>query len=168
VSYGLVCDVIDGLAERRALVVSPDLKVLMKHYTDMLRRHIVGDSEIARLSRQIYYKDKRALDLIYDHRLDALAEVKNVVGDLIKAEPSFEMDSIIKNKTRFAFLEWDQPALLTAKGWTRSNRIVLFEFWYYPDDLRLFPFIGPGPEEIRRKLFDVVESHPDTFSGPDS
>ena len=45
VGYGLVCDVIDGLAEGMASIVSPDLKVLMTHYTDMLRRNVLGDSQ---------------------------------------------------------------------------------------------------------------------------
>jgi hypothetical protein len=165
VDYGIVCEVLDGLVASRASVINPDVKSLLNHYTEMLRRHIVGDSEVARLARQIYHRHKRALDLIYEHRLGALAEIKEVVEGLIEAEPGFEVYSIVKNKTRFALLEWDQPGLLTAKGWSKSNRILLFEFWYYPDDLRLYLFIGPGPDEIRQKLFERVDSHPEVFRG---
>ena len=68
VDYRAVCEILDGLAESRASVTEPDLRVLITHYTEMLRRHIVGDSEIARLSQQIYQKHKRAIDLIYEHR----------------------------------------------------------------------------------------------------
>ena len=64
VNYQTVCEILDELAESRASVIEPDAKVLMKHYTEMLRRHIVGDSEIARLSQQIYQKHSRAIDLI--------------------------------------------------------------------------------------------------------
>ena len=64
VGYGTVCEVIDGLAESRTSVVNLDVKTLMTHYTEMLRRHIVGDSEIAKLARQIYKKHEGALDLI--------------------------------------------------------------------------------------------------------
>lgn len=68
VDYQTVCEVLDELAESRASVMEPDAAVLITHYTEMLRRHIVGDSEIARLSRQIYQKHQRAIDLIYQHR----------------------------------------------------------------------------------------------------
>lgn len=54
VDYRMVCEILDELAESRVSVIEPDAKTLIKHYTEMLRRHIVGDSEIAKLSRQIY------------------------------------------------------------------------------------------------------------------
>jgi hypothetical protein len=123
----------------------------------------VGDSEIARLCRQIYHKHRRALDLIYDHRSDPVAEVKSLVEGLVEDDPRFELDSTLKNKTRFAVLEWDKPALLMAEGWSRSKRILLFEFWYYPSGLWLMLFVGPGPDETRQRLVDMVTTHPDIF-----
>ena len=42
VSYGSVCEVIEGLVERRASMLGPDVRTVMVHYTQMLRRYIVG------------------------------------------------------------------------------------------------------------------------------
>ena len=88
VDYGVVCEVIDGVAESRAAVVNPDVKTLMFHYTEMLRRQIVEDSRVAELCRQIYQKHKRALDLIYEHRPDVQAEIRNLLEVLIEGGPS--------------------------------------------------------------------------------
>ena len=166
VNYGSVCEVIDSLAENRASVLKPDLKSLMTHYTDMLRRNIVGDSEIARLSRQIYQKHKRALDIIYQHLPNVQTELQSVISSLIDEEPEVELDDSYKSKIRFAVPRWDTPALLSAKGWTSSRRTLLFEFWNYPESLELKLYIGPAPEETRAKLLDLAHAHPEVFSVP--
>lgn len=166
VNYGSVCEVIDGLAENRASVLKPDVKTLMIHYTDMLRRNIVGDSEIARLSRQIYQKHKRALDIIYEHLPDVQTELQSVISSLIHEEPDVELDDSSKSKIRFAVPAWDTPELLSAQGWTSSGRILLFEFQNYPESLELKLYIGPAPSEIRTELLDLARAHPDVFSVP--
>lgn len=163
VDYGSICDVMGGLAESRVAVASPDLKTLIAHYTEMLRRRIVGDSEIARLCQQIYKKHRQALDLIYEHRPDNQALIKDLLEALIKDEPGLKLDGGGKTKPRFAIQEWDTPALLTGSGWTRSGRILMFEFWNYPDGLWLLLLIGPGSDETRQKLFDMVRANPDVF-----
>jgi hypothetical protein len=165
-NYGSVCEVIDGLAENRASLLKPDVKTLMTHYTDMLRRNIVGDSEIARLSRQIYQKHKRALDIIYEHLPDVQTELQSVISSLIDEEPEVELDDSYKSKIRFGVPSWDTPALLSAQEWTSSRRTLLFEFWNYPGSLELKLYIGPAPDEIRTKLLDMAHAHPDVFSVP--
>lgn len=166
--YGLVCEILDSLAQSRASVENVDLQTLVSHYTQMLRRNIVGDSEIARLCRQIYLKHQRALDLIYEHRPDIVLQVKTTIEKIIREEPSFVLEGGGKNKTRFAVVDWDRPPLLTASGWTKSRRILMFEFWHYDDGLWLLLIIGPGSEEARQKLFGMSRSAPDTFEVPES
>ncbi len=163
VDYGSICDVLDNIAESRVSVTSPDLKTLIAHYTEMLRRHIVGDSEIARLCQQIYRKHQRALDLIYEHRPDNQALTKDLLEALIKDEPGLKLDGGGKTKPRFAIQEWDTSALLTGSGWTKSGRILMFEFWNYPDGLWLSLLVGPGSDETRQKLFNMVRANPDVF-----
>lgn len=70
VSYGAVCAVLEGRAKSRASTLGADVLTTIVHYTQMLRRHIVGDSDIAELCRRIYQRHRRALDLIYEHRPD--------------------------------------------------------------------------------------------------
>lgn len=165
-SYGLVCEVLDSLADSQLSVLNTDLQILITHYTGMLRRHIVGDSEIARLSRQIYRKHQRAIDLIYEHRPDIQAEIRAILDDLINNDPELQRDSGGKNIIRFVVQGWDTPTLLTSEGWTRSKRILMFEFWSNPNNLTLGLVVGPGSEESREKLFSVARSNPDAFEEP--
>jgi len=73
--YGLVADAVEAVAASREPSLDPALYQLMIHYTRMLRRHIVTDSETADLCRRIYQKHQRALDLIFEHRPDRLARI---------------------------------------------------------------------------------------------
>lgn len=154
--YGPICEVLDTLAESQASVANAELQMLVTHYTQMLRRHIVGDSDIAKLCRQIYQKHKQALDLIYEHRPDPQADVRDLLVDLIKKTPKLVLETRGKQWLRFAFSEWDTPLLMSGSGWTSSGRMLLFEFDNGPDHLQLVLCIGPGPVEIRKKLFDIA------------
>lgn len=78
-SYGTICEDLDPLSQSQVSVQNPDLKVSITHYTDMLRSHIVGDSEIAKLAQQIYRKHQRAIDLIYEHRPDPQRATRDVL-----------------------------------------------------------------------------------------
>ncbi|MGI8911979.1 MAG: PD-(D/E)XK nuclease family protein [Rubrobacteraceae bacterium] len=103
VDYRAVCEILDGLAKSRASVTEPDLRVLITHYTEMLRRHIVGDSEIARLSQQIYQKHQRAIDLIYEHRFAQREAIRKLLTKLIKEAPDLSYNT---RYTHYPAGEW--------------------------------------------------------------
>jgi PD-(D/E)XK nuclease superfamily len=168
VGYGLICDVIDGLAEGRASIVSPELKVLLIHYTEMLRRHIVGDSKIARLCRQIYQEHQRAIDLIVEHRFSTQESIRDVLLTLIRKTPGLIYEGRWANYPKeeyinFGVQEWEVPTLRVAKGWTRSNHILLFAVCNWPDNISLMLQIGPGDEETRQKLLAMARTNQAVF-----
>jgi len=158
VDYGLVCEVMDGLAEDRASVVNPDLKTLMAHYTDMMRRHILADSDVARLSRQIYQKHKRALDLIYEHRPDPRGAIYDLLMQLISNTKSV----IYKGKYQRTYLyfcpeEWDGP--------NPDHDLLLFVFHNHPGELSLFlEVVGWRDERLRRRLFETARRDGSPFN----
>jgi hypothetical protein len=136
VGYGLVCEVMDGLAGSQASVVNPDVKTLMTHYTEMLRRHVVGDSEIAKLCHQIYQKHKRALDLIYEHRPDPQGATRDLLVDLIRNTAGLTYKGRFRNTYMYFYpKEWDVPALHIGND---SHGFLRFVFHNYSDELVLF------------------------------
>jgi len=157
VDYRTVCEILDELAESRASVIEPDAKVLIEHYTEMLRRHIVGDSEIARLSRQIYQKHKRAIDLIIEHRYESQETVREQLRQLcnflIDEQQNFVLAHNGKNKIGFDVQHWNVP-----------ETIFKFEFWNYPESLELKLFIGPGSKKVRQGLFQMVRNNSEVFA----
>ncbi|HEY7416671.1 MAG TPA: PD-(D/E)XK nuclease family protein [Ktedonobacteraceae bacterium] len=161
VDYGMICQLLEGLAQSRASTLGPDVLTVITHYTQMLRRHIVAESEIAELCRRIYQKHKAALDLIYEHRPDQQAIIRDLLRSLITKTPGLVMDVSLKQYIRFAPQEWDVPTLRAGSGWTTSGRILLLQFNNYPDSLELILYIGPGPQEILTGLLALGDAkHP--------
>lgn len=158
-SYTTVCEIVERIVETRSSTLGADVKTLMVHYTQMLRRHIVSESEIADLCRRIYRKHQRALDLIYEYRLDKQTEIRELLEGIVRETPSLLLDHCSKSYVRFVPRAWDVHTLNSGTGWTRSGRILLFEFVNTADYLKLYLWIGPGPEHIRQKLLDMALAH---------
>jgi len=154
--YDQIATVIEGLVASRFSTLGPDIRTLMSHYAQMLRRHIVAESEIADLCRRIYRKHAQAIELIVEHRPDQQASLREFLEQLIKAQPELISDHSTKNYVRFALKSWDTPTLQAGQGWTRSGRMFLFEFQNYPKSLNLKLIIGPGPLETREKLLQIA------------
>jgi len=163
VDYGLVCEVIDGLAESRASVVSQDLRVLMAHYTDMMRRNVLSDSDVARLSRQIYQKHKRALDLIYEHRPNPQGEIGDLLARLISDTAGVvRRGRSIKPYLFFRLSGWEAPGALNA-GKERMG-FVRFVFVNHPDSLVLCLQTSPGDKGIRRRFYEMGHKDESLFN----
>jgi hypothetical protein len=162
--YGLVADAVEAVAESRRPVLDSAMYELMVHYARMLRRHIVTDSEIADLCRRIYHRHQRALDLIFEHRPDQLAEVQAILLDLIRSRNELILDSASKQLVRFGHEAWE--GLAKSEGWTRSGRMLLFEIDNYPDRLGVTLWVGPGPTDARQRLITVAAAHQPPFRVP--
>jgi hypothetical protein len=163
ISYNLICELVETLVESRKSTLGPDVLTLLTHYTQMLRRHIVSESEIAILCRRIYRKHQRAIDLIYEYRPDLQEEIKELLEDVISNESRVILDHGSKTYIRFSPVEWETPVLLAGKGWTASGRMLLFQFANRPNHLNLHLVLGPGPLETRQKIFEIAQTHKPPF-----
>jgi hypothetical protein len=163
IDYLTISDVLVQLIELRASTIGSDIRVLINHYLQMLRRHIVSESEIQELCRKIYRKHQRAIDLIYEYRPDQQEAVRDILERLIGSEPGLDLDHSSKSYIRFGIKEWDVPSLLQGEGWTRSKRLLLFQFNNYENKLSLFLVIGPGPTETRQKILDIAHANQPPF-----
>jgi len=64
-SYSTIADIIEKICEERQSSLSPEIKISMRHYGDLIRRHLMSESDIAELCRKIYKQHRQAIDLIY-------------------------------------------------------------------------------------------------------
>jgi len=167
-SYGDIADLVDTVRETHESTLGADISTLMRHYTAMLRRHIVSDSEIAELCRRIYRRHKQALDLIFEYRPDLQWDIAEFLKGLVEEhrDAGLVLDHATKRHIRFALTEWDDvPALRSGQGWTPSGRLLLFEFENKPNRLTLYLIIGPGPDALRQTLHATALRHPKIFRG---
>jgi hypothetical protein len=164
VDYGLVCAIVEATAEGRRGAIDPAMHTLLAHYTRMLRREVVSDSEIAALCRRIYAKHQRALDLIFAHRPSIQDDLSRLLTALVEAEPDLVLDGATRGSVRFGHRAWETAAMKVGEGWTASGRIMLFEFGNRPQRLDLALYVGPGPGEIRQRLIETARRHGPPFA----
>lgn len=155
VSYRLVCDVIDGLAEDLSSVVDPNLKVALEQYSDLLRRNVLTDSDVAKLCRTIYQDHKRALDLIFAHRPNPQSEIGELLLRLIDDSGRVVPKRRVKKPYIYFYpTEWG----ISPYG------PLDFVFHNLPNTLELFLEVGWKNEEARRRLFDVARMNESLFN----
>lgn len=168
VSYSEIVDLTDAVREARESTVGAEVQTLMTHYTTMLRRYVVTESEIADLCRKLYREHRQALDLIYEHRPDLQYELFEMLQALVKEAASARdlvLDHSTKSAVRFAVEEWDRYApQLAGEGWVPSDRVLLFEFANAADRLSLKLIIGPGPQPLRKELHRMLKGWPKLFN----
>lgn len=165
VDYGLICQLLESLVQSRASTLGPDVLTVITHYTQMLRRHIMAESEIAELCRSIYQKHKAALDLIYKHIPGQRAIIRNVLQGIITGTPELTLiDTSKRNDVDFVPQEWDVPVALAEPVSKRLREVLVFVFVNEPNRLRLVLTVGPEPQETRQRLLDMARSKQPPFN----
>ncbi|MGB3291850.1 MAG: hypothetical protein WBB01_02530 [Phormidesmis sp.] len=163
-SYASIADILEKLCEKQKSNISDDIYISIRHYIDLIRRHIMSESDIAQLCRQIYKQHRQAIDLIYEHRPDFRSSIEEMLGNLIEAyseSMNLERDDSTQLWIRFAPKKWDSLAFQkTCSGWTSSKRILLFEFWNEPQRLELKLVVGPGDIQVKKKICEKLRGLP--------
>lgn len=166
ISYTSIADLIERIQQSQSTVMGGDANTMLRHYVIMLRRHIVSDSNIADLCRQIYRQHKGAIDLIIEHIPDLRQGIADYLMELIDNTAGTVRDQSVKTYIRFIPHSWDNiAALKRGEGWTSSGRILLFELHNAPDSLSVGLVVGPGPVAIRETLFDYAQRNSRDFQG---
>lgn len=168
-SYQDIYEVLISILKESEGNIGQDIYILLKHYVEMINRHFMSDNEIAALSKKIYLRHKRALDIIFEHKPDVLTETNNFITDYLEKKSNLDVvvDYCSKSYIRFSLKRWDQvDGQMTGDGqWTKSNRVLLFEVVNSLYGITLKLIIGPGLKEFREDLFKAVSSEAKTFKG---
>lgn len=165
IDYVLIAEVVRRFVEARSSTIGPDVRTFLRHYEQMLRRHIVSDSEIAELCRKLYRKHRHAFDLIFQHRPDGVqGVVRDLIEKLVQEHGDLVLDDCTRAYVRFAPKQWDLPRL-KGSGWTKTGRMLLFEFNIGTEMVVLKLLLGPGPTEVRERLFRFAQTKPALFKG---
>lgn len=162
--YSLVLGILEHIIEYREDSMSDNLLNIMNQYKIILRRYIVGNSEIEEICRGIYKKHKKALDLIFEYKPDANQEISKFIQDKIKSNSNLVLDNSSKSYIRFTTESLDLKVPNLGKGWSNSKRILLFEFQNRENKLQLCLIIGPGDLNTRENLRDIARGKLKLFS----
>jgi hypothetical protein len=161
-SYATIADIIEQSCEERRASLSLDIEVSMRHYIDLLRRHIVPDPELVKLCQKIYRQHRQAIDLIYEHRPDMRSDLEVYLTQIIQKSTesqNLEWDSTYGRWIRFVPKEWDDLAFQkTCNQWSASKRLLMFEFWNDPKSLELRLVIGPGEAKFKQPIYQTLQN----------
>ena len=161
INYGDVAGVVGNGLKKRQSQLDGDVKLFIQQYLDMVRRHIVENSEIQELSRRIYKNHRRALDLIIEHRPDRASEVAQIVQDFVKSRN--DLIPISLSKTYIKFLPESMNLSLLRHG---GSFLIA---WLLENKNRKVRFrleLQPGPPITRQQIYKRAEKLPHVFGKP--
>ena len=160
-----ILPLMDRLLEAKGTQLAPDVRVLITHYREMLRRFVMENSELQSLCREIYKRHKTAMDLILEYRPDRQMEVRDILQGLIEKDDTMILED--SNKTSIRFIPKSLDFIPRRGTWnSRITRILLFEFTNNGECLALSLYVGPGDEAIRKQLIAIAEGNPKLFTKP--
>ena len=162
IGYDDICDIIEYIIRAKGNLIGDEVRIFLSHYTEMLRRQVMVNSEIQDLCKSIYEKHQKALDLILEHKPDLQTDIRNYLVELIGIESELVLDYSSKSGIGFGVKAWDVERLLKGEG-LESRRLLFFEFWNHTDILSLSLVIGRGDTATRKQVYDIAKSNPNLF-----
>jgi hypothetical protein len=172
-SYSELAKIMERMLEENGTANSDTLLVL-RHYIEMLRRHVVDDEELRDLAIKVYERHAGALDFILKCKPQG-TNLMPVATALIEKNNSLVQDRHSSTIFRFLPAGWLKiPALnkCPAESWTKTGHNVLFELksfkfeGEFSDRLLLSLILGPCDAKLRRYLFDQVHDRREAFKNP--
>jgi PD-(D/E)XK nuclease superfamily len=146
----------------------PSARNLLKAYLSMLRRHHMENEDLSALAQRLWSRHPEALKFLMDHRPDALGPLfesyhenaKQIAARLTAAcQTPIEVDSKTRAYIHFAVSAWDTlPDFRKGEGWTASHRFILFELSRSQTEVKISVILGPGPDEIRKRMFQAIQN----------
>lgn len=160
--YGCILENLLKAIELNRETIGTSVNAFLEQYIAILRRYIVGESELEKICRQIYYKHQKALDLIFEYKPDVCSDISKFIENLI-TEHKLVNDISTKSYVRFITNRIDDLIEKKGRDWTSTKRILLFEINIRYERIVLKLLIGPGDDSIRQKLYDVAVKNTHIF-----
>jgi hypothetical protein len=168
--YSDLATVLDDFIDQ----LNPDTALIIRHYTEMLRRHIVPDKELQDIARQLYQRHKEAFDFVFECRPTPEGLVE-LARNLLLGTSGLSEDRHAATMLRFVPQSWDNVSTLNTcptNLWTRTGRAAVFEIKTGKGDannlserVNVALIIGPADAKIREALYNGARKIPALFKG---
>lgn len=132
-SYDDVSLAIDQCLKQKKHQTGAEPLLLIRHYQELLRDGFMADSEAIELARKIYRTHHRALDFIFENKVDPVFVATNVLEKVLencKQELGIKVEPSSKGFVRFIPESWDRNSNRGGKAWGDDSRIILCEIQF--------------------------------------
>lgn len=150
---------------------TPDATLLIvRHYIDMVRRHIVQNEQLRALALALYERHREAFEFIFECRPKPQS-LLTVLQSRVQSVEGLLVESSGSNLFRFVPTVWDRRLANIKRDptkWSKTGRGILFEGKIYPDKpgrVNIALILGPGRAEIRSRVYQAASSQPQLFTG---
>lgn len=159
-TYSDIIDVLEFAALQ--IKILPDVDLMIKNYIDVVRRDIVEDQQLIDICNKIYNKHKKALDLIFENRIDGKAQLSDAIKDTfckLSEEGLIIYDESWGYNFRTKAMDKYLPLLDEAiSSWGSTN---IYSYWFNVRDDRfygIFELAGNNvPEESMKKMQAITD-----------
>ncbi len=159
-TYSDVIDVLESATSQ--IKVLPDVDLMIKNYIDVVRRDIVEDQQLIDICNKIYNKHKKALDLIFENRIDGKTQLSDAIKDTLcrlSEEGLIIYDESWGYNFRTEAMDKCLPLLdEPISSWGSTN---IYSYWFNVRDDRLygiFELAGNNvPEESMKKMQAITD-----------
>lgn len=159
--YAQVADIIDKVLQAHGSDVGTAPRSFLEQYARLLRRFILTTpSDIDELAFRLYLEHRDAVDHIVKTYNSPAGYGWDVLDEAMRTlEPHMQPDVHTMPYRRFFAASLDEIAeLKTGEGWTSSKRIVLFQIDREAAKRQLRLWIGPRPEDVRGRVYEVAQN----------
>lgn len=148
------------LKDFQPTIENKDVALLMGHYENLLRRHVLSKSSESSLCRELWKNHSQALDLIFQHKPEHNELVAKIIHDFLDTHEGLIDCALGSNKEiYFAPSSWEKIEQQTEGSQSkRDNRVVTFCFKnQYPDSLTITFAVGPSnDQDFRKQMIDGI------------
>jgi hypothetical protein len=168
--YADLASTLEDLVTQAQTPAPSETALVIRHYVDMLRRHIVQDDKLRALAVTLYERHKEAFDFIFDSR-PAPASLLTPVRDSVSGMEGLVEDSNLGSIFRFAPEAWDERLTVIKADpakWSKTGRGLLFEAKTYagaPGRVNISLILGPGDPATRVQVYEAALAQPSLFTG---
>ena len=169
-NYADLVDVLGALIADRREPIPDETLLIIRHYVDMVRRHIVRDDQLREIALALYERHKEAFEFIFECRPE-LSSLLTVVRQNVAGVQGLVIESNGSNLFRFLPENWDK-LLTIIKGdpgkWSKTGRGILFEAKIYPNApgrVNIALILGPGDPAMRSQVYKAAVAQPKVFTG---
>lgn len=149
--YSTIHQLITDVLVAKQNTLSTDVQTFISHYNAMLERHLLEETPIAKLCREIYAKHQHALDLILEHRPDVYAQLNPELTHLVENTLAFDIYWNKKRDIDFVVKEW-QPFMTT--GDLKWNDLY-FNIKSQNEETSIILWLG-GVDTFRHQVLQTV------------
>jgi hypothetical protein len=156
-SYQQVNEVLRDCVEEQKDVIGPEPRVLLNHYLAILEELFMEDSKVAELARRIYQSHRDALDVIFEHRPDALQNLTDALNS--KLQERADIVGVYAHKPRKGVLFFTPKALLDGFGNVPISMICELNLWGKGHPT-FYTVVLDGDAQLKTALWEVSRKHP--------